>query len=122
MPFDFMPTQPLLDPSVRDLPPRQRLIRLRDWLYAGGPGEAAWYYPTRMNLCGTVGCAMGWYEHLTGEKRPDEDYLEVEFGISHEAAAQAFVHANAYLEKPWGEVTPRDVANVIDLVLRGEIA
>ncbi len=116
MPFDRFP-QPILDPSVRDLEPRQRLERLRDWLYAGGPGEEAWAYNDWMNDCGTVGCAGGWYSVLT-----EAHANRWEFGISENQRLSIFYYAAHFVGGSFRNVTPQDVAFVIDKVLRGEIA
>ncbi len=111
MPFDFMPTQAILDPSVRDLEPRQRLERLMDSLYAGEADEN-WFYP----VCAT--CALGHYKQTT-----DIDFYPGvgEFSISVNATESIFKCAGWIAGKLTDEVTPRDVANCIDLVLRGEI-
>jgi len=127
MPFDQLP-QPILDPSVRNLPPRDRLITLRDWLYAGGPGREAWDYDQWFETetkCGTVGCAGGWYEFLTSAPADEDynyDFYAEEFGIDREQVEMIF-ERSAEIQRPdtdWRNrswVGPRDVANTIDLVL-----
>ncbi len=116
MPFDATPL-PTLDPSVRDLPPRERLERLRDWLANGGPGKAAWDYSYEMNDCGTVGCALGWYESLT--KHTGNCYSE--FGISFGQTSTIFFRTSSTVGKIMEDVTPQDVATVIDMVIDGKI-
>lgn len=124
MPFDFQP-QPTLDPSVRDLPPRQRLERLRDWLANGGPGKDAWDYTNIMNDCGTIGCAIGWYDTLVGLpgtiNESNSKRASNAFGISGENVHKCFYYAETSLNKFVDDVTPQDVAKVIDMVLDGKI-
>jgi len=117
MPFDATP-KPILDPSVRDLLPRERLERLGEWLYAGGPGKEAWDYSFTMNECGTIGCAIGWYRKLTGYAGNGEP----EFNITGTQRFDMFIGVgDSFENKSMKQITPQDVAKVIDMVLDGKI-
>ncbi len=126
MPFDATPL-PTLDPSVRDLPPRERLERLRDWLANGGPGMAHWDYGQVMSDCGTVGCAGGWYFILVRGETDAEKvqeafyYGHLEFGLTVAQYDECFVYTGDHLDKAMRSVTPEDVATVIDMVIDGKI-
>ncbi len=119
MPFDFT-NIPELTPATRKLAPNDRLIALRDWLYAGGPGMERWDYGELM--CGTVGCAAGWYRELTGIQTSSlYPVLMVEFDLTVTQLMNIFENTESIIANKdrlkCDHVQPRHVANVIDLVL-----
>ena len=114
MPFDMTP-KPILNSTIFELPPLERLERLGDWLYAGGPGEQGWDYTQILSPCKTIGCALGWFRELTGAS--SEVYFNAsDLGITKSEAATIFVSVGD--PRKVSEVTPQDVAKTIYSVLK----
>ncbi len=121
---------PILDPSVRELAPRDRLIRLRDWLRAGG-ADGKWTYtlwfPKRWNSgmtdvdCGSACCAGGHYQILTGMGSGEPGSDEFEITVTQYHAIFYRTHSHVPGVYSMADVTPAHVADVIDAVLDDRI-
>ena len=137
MPFDqtaaqvASTTEPLLSPAVADLPPLERLERLRRWLLSPD-AEKDWDYRIvgdgreARATCRTIGCAAGQYMVRTGRFRPGNtalsDWGQTEFGASYFEIGAVFLYADQITRSgSKSAVTPADVATVIGMVQRGEL-
>ena len=117
---DFVTTIPTRGSwDVSNKTPRQRLEMLRDFLRTPTP-NVAWDFTTiEVNPeCGTAGCAMGWYEHLTGK-----EYVGCTGSLMDEFQMGKSSTRRIFLFEGYDDsciITPIDIADAIDRYLTGE--
>jgi hypothetical protein len=106
----------LKDAAARMMP-IQRLGFLSDFLRTPAAAEF-WDFrsPFCDPGCGTAGCAIGWWDHITSRRCFSSKYGD-EFGVNNNAASAIFFKTATYGKAQMGSVTPTDVADAIDGLL-----
>ncbi len=110
--------------NMGDKSPRERLVALRDFLRTPTP-NLAWNFGTITvdPDCGTAGCGIGWYCHLTGvESAVDFFDKESSYGVEFQMPEADFYNIFTLgLGKKTGkalvDIIPLEVADAIDVYL-----